>query len=383
VFFESERNIHMKPSPFFLIDAHLDIAYNALEWGRDLRQSAFQTREHEAREHPDYQNPDAAGGITMVGLPELRRAGFGIIFSTLMAFPWESASQEVGKQYTQTQTYSSSDEAYRVGQQQLAYYRELAQESGISLIQTQSDLSSLLVDWRQVSPEEEQRPVGLVLLMEGADPIRTPGEAEQWWLDGVRLIGLSWNTGSRYAGGNVTGGPLTQAGRELLAQMQRLRMALDTSHLSEESFWQALESFQGRVLASHSNCRALVPRARELSDEMIRAIAERGGVIGISPGNFFLVPDWSRDPKPVSLERMVAHLDHVCQLTGNAHHVGIGSDLDGGFGRDETPTELETIADLLKLSAALRGAGYSQEDVRNIMGGNWLRFLERILPEEG
>jgi membrane dipeptidase len=165
--------------------------------------------------------------------------------------------------------------------------------------------------------------------------------------------------------------------------MQRLGMALDTSHLSEESFWQAMESFQGPVLASHSNCRALVPRARELSDEMIRAIAERNGIIGISPGNFFLVPGWSRDPKPVSLERMVAHIDHVCQLVGDAHHVGIGSDLDGGFGRNETPTELETIADLLKLSDVLRGAGYAQSDINHIMGANWLRFLERALPEEG
>jgi membrane dipeptidase len=288
----------------------------------------------------------------------------------------------VGSQYAQTQTYRTGDEAYRVAHQQLDYYQELARERGISLIQAQSDLSSHLSQWQQASPQDEHRPVGLVLLMEGADPIRMPGEAEQWWLDGVRLIGLSWNTGSRYAGGNVTGGSLTQAGRELLTQMQRLRIALDTSHLSEESFWQAMESFRGPVLASHSNCRALVPRARELSDDMIRAIAERNGIIGISPANFFLVPGWSRDPKPVSLERMVAHIDHVCQLVGDAHYVGIGSDLDGGFGRNETPTELETIADLLQLSDVLRGAGYSQHDVAHIMGANWLRFLERILPEE-
>jgi membrane dipeptidase len=370
----------MQSSQLFLIDAHLDIAYNALEWERDIRASVIQTREREAQDHQDYQHPDAAGGITMVGLPELRQAGFGIIFSTLMAFPWESASQEVGSQYTQTQTYSSRDEASRVAHQQLAYYQQLARERGISLIQAQSDLLSLLAQWQQASPQDEHRPVGLVLLMEGADPIRTPGEAEKWWLAGVRLVGLAWNTGSWYAGGNVTGGPLTQAGRELLAHMQRLGMALDTSHLSEESFWQAMESFQGPVLASHSNCRALVPRTRELSDEMIRAIVERNGVVGISPANFFLVPGWSRNRKPVSLQQMVAHIDHVCQLARDAHHVGIGSDLDGGFGRNEVPTELETIGDLLLLGDLLRGAGYSPDDVGDIMGGNWLRFLKRVLP---
>lgn len=370
----------MKPSPLFLVDAHEDIAYNALEWQRDIRLPAFETRAREAQDHPDYQNSDAAGGIVMTGLPELRRAGFGIVFSTLFAFPWESASKEVGEQYTQTQTYRTSDEAYRVAHDQLAYYRALAQAHEVSLLQTQSDLSAPLMNWEHAAHTEAQRPVGLALLMEGADPIRQPDEVAHWFAEGVRMIGLAWNTGSRYAGGNVTSGPLTPEGHALLAEMDRLGIALDTSHLSDESFWQALASFQGPVLASHSNCRALVGRARELSDDMIRALAAREGVIGISPFNSFLVPNWWRTRTPVRLERMVAHIDHVCQLVGNARHVGIGSDLDGGFGRDETPEELDTVADLLKLGDALRQAGYAQEDVSNIMGGNWLRFLERSLP---
>lgn len=373
----------MQPSPLLLIDAHEDIAYNALEWGRDIRQSAYQTRARETREHPDYQNMDAAGGITMAGLPELRQAGFGIVFSTLTALPWEEMRKEVGAQYTQTQTYRTRDDAYQVAHQQLSYYQELVQEQEVSLLRTRRDLSTFLAAWRQAPSQDPYRPVGLVLLMEGADAIRTPEEVEHWFAEGVRMIGLAWNTGSSYAGGNVTGGALTQAGRALLEKMDRLGIALDTSHLSDESFWQALASFNGPVLASHSNCRALVDRPRELSDDMIRALAEREGVIGISPYNSFLVPNWSRTRQPVRLEQMVAHIDHVCQLVGNARHVGLGTDLDGGFGREETPEELDTVADLLKLHEALRRADYTTEDVRNILGGNWLRWLERVLPEEG
>ena len=361
-----------------LIDAHQDIAYNALEWQRDIRQSAFQTREREAREHPDYRNRDAAGGIWMSGLPELRQAGCGIVFSTLFSYPIQAAHKEVGKQYSQTQTYRTSVEAARVANGQLAYYQELRVAQEVSFITSKSDLSAFLIDWRQAAAT--RRPVGLVLLMEGADPIGRPSDAEYWYAQGVRCIGPAWNTGSRYAGGNVTGGPLTRVGRALLAEMDRLGIALDTTHFSEESFWQALDTFQGQLLASHSNCRAIVPRQRELSDEMIRALAKREGVIGLSPCNSFLVPNWSQTRPSLKLEQLVAHIDHVCQLLGDAHHVGIGTDIDGGFGRDETPEELDTIADLPRLGDALHLAGYSSEDVVNILGGNWLRWLERSLP---
>jgi membrane dipeptidase len=378
----SSSNIPALLPAGLLIDAHQDIAYNALEWQRDIRHSAFQTREREAREHPDYCNPDAAGGIWMSGLPELRQAGCGIIFSTLFAYPRQAAHKEVGKQYSQTQTYRISTEAARVADSQLAYYQELREAQEVSFVKSKSDLSAFLIDWWQAADTGRQRPVGLVLLMEGADPIGRPSDAEYWYARGVRCIGPAWNTGSRYAGGNVTGGPLTRVGRGLLAEMDRLGIALDTSHFSEESFWQALDTFQGHLLASHSNCRAIVPRQRELSDEMIRALAKREGVIGMSPFNGFLVPGWSQTRTSLKLERLVAHIDHVCQLLGDAHHVGIGTDIDGGFGRDETPEELDTIADLPRLGGALKLAGYSSEDVGNILGGNWLGWLKRSLPQE-
>jgi membrane dipeptidase len=163
--------------------------------------------------------------------------------------------------------------------------------------------------------------------------------------------------------------------------MERTGLILDTSHLAEKSFWQALELFSGPVIASHSNCRVFKPTDRHLSDDMIRALAERDAVIGVVPVNTFLTSEWRRDNRfSVGLEQVVHHIDHICQLTGSAGYVGIGSDVDGGFGRDETPRELDTIADLAKLADALRGAGYPEEAVIGIMGGNWRRFLEKALP---
>jgi membrane dipeptidase len=359
----------------FIIDAHEDIAYNALDWGRDLRSSVYAIREREAQ-IPGYSDLDAAGGIAMLGLPEMRRGGIGIVFATLFAYPDSAAQKEVNARYRQTQTYTNADEAYRVAWQQLAYYKELAQEPCVSLIRTQGNLSCVLEGCTQ----SDHKPFGFVLLMEGADPIRTPDELELWYQEGLRIIGLSWASSSRYAGGDGAPGPLTEVGPALLTEMERLGVMLDISHLSDESFWQALEHFRGAVIASHSNCRALLPGPRQLSDDMIHAIIERNGVIGVSPFNSFLVPDWYKTMTPTSLDLLVRHIDHICQLAGNARHVGIGSDIDGGFGRDETPIELDTIADLAKLSDALGHAGYSSEDIICILSGNWLRLLLRTLP---
>jgi membrane dipeptidase len=216
--------------------------------------------------------------------------------------------------------------------------------------------------------------------MEGADPIRAPAEVEQWFADGLRLVGLAWK-GTRYSGGTDMPGPLTPLGKDLLKEMERVGLILDVTHMAEESFWQALEHFHGPVIASHSNCRVFAPSDRHLSDHMIHALAERDAVIGIVPANFFLDGTWNRHNRfKIGLDQMVRHIDHICQLTGNALHVGLGSDIDGGFGRDETPEELDTVADLAKLADALRQKDYKEEDIIRIMGGNWQRFLERSLP---
>lgn len=353
-----------------IIDGHEDIAYNALEWGRDIRLSAQTIREREA------SNPNP-NGIAMSGLPELRRGGFGIVFGVIFLFPMKN---EATTQHRHTQSYHNAEEAYAAGQGQLAYYRTLAQEPGISLVLNQNDMQRVLTAWEQSSADDPQRPFGIVPLLEGADAIRTPAEAAQWFADGLRIVGLAWG-GTRYSGGTRAPGPLTPDGKELLKEMERVGLILDISHLAEESFWQALQSFQGPVIASHSNCRAFTPTDRHLSDDMIRALAERDGVIGVVPVNYFLDGRWSSTNRfPISLADVVRHIDHICQLTGSARHVGIGTDVDGGFGREETPLELDTVADIAKLADALRSRGYREEDVVAIMGGNWRRFLEKALP---
>ncbi len=359
-----------------IIDGHEDIAYNALAWGRDIRLSAYTIREREAQhavgnEGMLWANP---GGIAMSGLPELRRGGVGIVFGVIFTYPLRNAGERL------PQAYHTAEEAYRAGQEQLAYYRMLAQEPGVSLVLNQNDLKNVLSAWEQSTEDDKDRPFGIVPLMEGADPIRTPDEVAEWFADGVRIVGLAWQA-TRYSGGTHTPGPLTPDGKALLTEMERVGMILDTAHLAEESFWQALDHYHGPVIASHANCRVFTPSDRNLSDEMIRALAERDGVIGVIPGNAFLDGKWSRANRfPIGLDQVVRHIDHICQLTGNALHVGIGSDIDGGFGRDETPTELDTAADLPRLADALRNAGYKEKDVAQIMSDNWRRFLQRALP---
>ncbi len=362
-----------------IIDAHEDIAYNALEWDRDIRLSVRAVRRREVVHvlNEGGESDDGPGGIAMSGLPELRRGGFGVIFGTIFTYPLRGEESK-GRHYSQA--YRNAEEAYRVGQEQLAYYKALAEEPGISLIQKQSDLSDLLMAWEATKEDDPERPLGIVPLMEGADPIRRPAEATQWFRDGVRIVGLAWQ-GTRYSGGTHAPGPLTPAGRELLSEMEDAGLILDTSHLAEESFWQALQRFQGPVIASHSNCRAITPTDRHLSDDMIRALIERDSVIGIVLANPFLHPEWTRSNRfEIGFDQVIRHIDHICQIAGDALHVGIGSDIDGGFGRDETPGEMENVADVAKLADALSRAGYAELDVQRIMSGNWQRFLERSLP---
>jgi membrane dipeptidase len=219
--------------------------------------------------------------------------------------------------------------------------------------------------------------------MEGADPIVEPAQAAQWWDDGLRIVGLAHYGPSAYAFGTDSAGPLTTKGRALCAEMDRLGMILDASHLTDESFHDALDRFHGPVMASHSNCRALVPGDRQLSDEMIRRLIERDAVIGAVLDAWMLEPGWIRGqttPDRVTLNNVVDHIDHICQLAGSVRHVAIGSDLDGGYGTEQTPNDLDTIADLQKLTGLLVDRGYTEEDIALIMHGNWIRFLQHHLP---
>jgi len=287
-----------------IVDAHEDIAYNVLALGRDVRRSALETRRLEQGTDIPERN-----GVCMVGLPEWLAGRIAIVFGTIYVSPvWRG--RESGPQ-----VYTDAAEAHALGQEQLDFYHRLADEQEqVVLVGDQGDLENVLASWDGDDPT-----VGLIPLMEGADPIREPAEAEAWFERGLRLVGLSWKAGTRYAGGDATGDPLTDLGRELLEVLADLGMMLDVSHLSERSFFEAVGRFEGRVVATHANPRALVPGARQLSNDMIRRLADRDGVIGIVPANAFLRPDWQSEE--TTLSDVVAAIDHVCQVVGDSSHV--------------------------------------------------------------
>jgi len=233
-----------------------------------------------------------------------------------------------------------------------------------------SALADLGADWS--AKADPTNPLPAIILLEGADPLRTPADVEKWFSAGMRLVGLAWRK-SRYAGGTGNPGPLTADGVALVKTLDQHKIIHDTSHLAEESFWQLLHLTRGPVIASHSNCRSMVPTDRQLSDEMIKAIIDRNGVIGINFYDKFLVPPTEK--RRATLDDVIAHMKHICDLAGNANHVAIGTDMDGGLGRDQIPVEITTSADLPELAGALTRAGFDAPAVANIMSGNWRRFF--------
>jgi membrane dipeptidase len=352
-----------------IVDAHEDIAWNGLTFGRDALRSAWETRRLEEGSQAPRVN-----GQCMVGLPEWLEGGVVLVVASLFAAPAHRALGEWDRQ-----VYADAEEAHQRILAQLDHIRCLAERSErIELVGSRADLEGVLASWEGEVPR-----VGLLPLMEGADAIRRPAEVEDWYRRGVRLVSLSWAARSRYAGGNGEPGPLTDAGRDLLAAMANVGMILDLSHLAEAAFWEAVERYEGRLAVTHANPRALVPGERQLSDPMIRAVAARDGVIGIVPFNRFLRSAWtpSDGKAAVSLHDVAAAIDHVCQVVGDAAHVGLGSDFDGGFGAESTPDGIETVADLRWLAGPLAERGYGEAEVAAVMGENWLRLFRAALSD--
>ncbi len=359
-----------------IIDSHCDLAWNMLNFGRDYTRSAAETR---AAEHGGATVEK--NGDSLIGWPDYQRGQVAIVFSTLFAAPARTKEGDWDKI-----CYSSYDEAYRVYLQQLDLYHELTESKPemFRLILSKEDLQGHIAEWR--NPAMQARPVGLVPLMEGADGIRDVDELSEWHERGVRLIGLAW-AGTRYSGGTREPGPLTDEGRRLLKAMTGFGFVLDLSHMDEQSALEALDSYEGPIVATHVNCLALLPNFpsnRHFSDRVLRGIIERGELIGNVPLNSFLKSGWNRKKgsgrQEVPLEVFVDHIDHVCQLAGDALHSGVGSDFDGGFGVQSVPPEIDTIADLQKLVPILVGRGYSESDAAGILGLNWLNFLQENLP---
>jgi len=351
-----------------IVDAHLDLAWNALQWNRDLQQSAYTIRTRES----ELTVPGRGQGT--VALPEMRKGRVALCFTTLLARSTGHAVANLD--------YSSPLQAYAAAQGQLGYYRALHGAGEIRLINGLSELDEHITAW-QTWEKDPLRPTpqtGLVISMESADPILKPSQLPAWKEAGIRVIGPAHYGAGRYAGGTSTELGLTPDGLILLREMERLGIILDLTHLSDQAFWQALDIFNGIVLASHNNCRALVPHQRQFDDAQLRAIIERGGVVGAAFDNWMIRPGWVRGAKDnpqVMMAHVVDHIDHVCQLAGNSQHAAIGSDLDGGFGREQSPSDLDTIADLQKVSEILSKRGYTEENIASIMHGNWLRLLRR------
>jgi membrane dipeptidase len=354
-----------------IVDAHLDLAMNALQWNRDLLASAYTIRAQE-----NY-TPGKGRGVGTVAFPEMRRGRIALSFATVIA-------RSTGRPVPHVD-FASSAQAHGLGRGQLAYYEGLERQGHVRLIRDASQLDRHMREWASWDGQHQSDgqapptalPLGFVLSMEGADPILDPVELEDWWRQGLRIIGLSHYGPGRYAGGTGTEHGVSDIGVRLLVEMARLNIILDLTHCSDEAFWQALEQFPGHVLASHNNARALVPHQRQFSDDQIRAVAARGGVIGAAMDCWMIAPGWRHgdDNRAVTLDLAVKHIDHICQLLGSAHHIGIGSDLDGGYGREGSPYDLDTIADLQKIAALLTQRGYPADDIAAIMHGNWSSLL--------
>ncbi len=356
-----------------IVDGHLDIAWNYLNNERHFPQSALAGRAQE-RGSAVAQNY----GARMVGLPECLLGRVALLVGTIFVSPTSSAFFADEKVL-----YDTPEEATRWGRRQLDYYHRLADEhEKIALVRTQADLDAVLTTWAEGTTLTGHH-VGIIVGMEGADPIQSPTHVEEWYARGLRVLGPAW-TGTRYSGGTRAPGPLTALGRELLDVMAQFGMVLDLAHMAPEAALEALDRYEGPLFASHANPLKFRPEAttRSLSDEVIRRIAERGGAIGIVPFNLFLVRGWRPGDRKdaATWQTVVAAIDHVCQLTGSAQHVGLGSDFDGGFGAESAPVGLDTIADLLSIGEQLRLHGYAPEDVAAILGGNFLRILRAGLP---
>lgn len=359
----------MQQSKPLFFDAHLDLSMNAMEWNRDLRWSIKEIRESETGKT---DKPDRERGT--VSFPALREGNVGILVGTQIARYTKRTNTLPGA------SWNSPEQAWAQTQGQLAWYQAMELDGQITRINDLDGLNTHLKNW-EASPAET--PIGLIMSLEGADSIISFKHLEKAYEDGLRAIGPAhYGPGTYAQGTNATGG-IGSKGRALLKEMEQLGIILDATHLCDESFWEALDHFNGPIWASHNNCRALVPHHRQFSDEQLKVLIERGAVIGVAFDAWMLSPNWIRGtstPKSenVSLETIVDHIDHICQLAGNSDHVGIGSDLDGAFGTEQSPLNIDTIADLQKLPQLLQKRGYVSKDIENICSKNWINFLRRV-----
>ncbi|WP_431121530.1 dipeptidase [Flagellimonas flava] len=350
-----------------IFDAHLDLAMNALEWNRDLRLPVSEIRELEKgmTDKPDREK-------NTVSLDAMRKGNVGLCVATQIARFSDRNNPLPG--------WNSQQQAWAQTQGQLAWYRAMEKEGEIVQISDLPSLNAHLELWQKTGGHKA---IGYILSLEGADSIVDMDYLEQAHASGLRAIGPAHYGPGVYAHGTDSVGGIGGKGKELLKKIEELNLILDATHLCDDSFWETMQCYNGPVWASHSNCRELVEHNRQFSDDQIKELIQRKAVIGIPLDAWMMVPNWVRgksDPKSmgVTLEQMIDNIDHICQLAGNADHVGIGTDLDGAFGKEQSPADLDTIADLQQVPGLLSQRGYQAEDIENIMNRNFIRFLQRV-----
>lgn len=354
-----------------LLDAHLDLAMNAIEWNRDLSMPLAQLR---AREAHRKDKPDRGRGT--VSLDAMRRAHIGVCVATQIARVEHDA-------YSPVAGWASPAQAWAMTRAQRAWYEAMEEAGEIRILRNRAALMEHLALWATPQPEgPDRRPIGCILSLEGADSLVTLGHLERSWNDGLRAVGPAHYGPGVYAQGTSTAGGFPPRGRDLLREMQRLGIILDVTHLSDECLVEALDLYDGPLWASHHLCRALVPHQRQLPDEHLRLLAQRDAVVGLALDAWMVVPGWVRgqstpESTGASLQHVADHADHIAQVTGSARHVGIGTDLDGAFGNEQTPREVQSIEDVPRLGDILLGRGWSRTDVEGVFSGNFLRVLQR------
>jgi membrane dipeptidase len=346
----------------FIFDAHLDLAMNALEWNRDFTRPLAEIRE---RERGQTDKPDRGRGT--VCLPELRRGNIGLVVATQIA-RYAKPSHPLGGWHSPAQAWAQT-------QGQLAWYRAMEEAGELRQVRDRAGLEQHLVQWAA-----EPKTIGYILSLEGADSILTLGHLERSFEQGLRALGPAHYGPGTYAFGTDSEGSIGARGRALLCAMERLGIILDATHLCDTSFREALDVFSGPVWASHSNARTLTPHNRQFNDDQLKELFQRGAVIGAPLDAWMMIPNWVRgqttpESAQLKLEKMAEHIDYICQLAGTARHCGIGTDLDGGFGREQCPMDLESIADLQRMPELLRARGFTDADVEAVLHGNFLRFL--------
>ncbi len=350
----------------FIFDAHLDLSMNAMEWNRDLTWSVVDIRKSE---EGMTDKPDR--GKNTVSFEAMRKGNVGICVATQIARYVKKENRLPG--------WNSPQQAWAQTQGQLAWYKAMEEIGALSQITNLQELDAQLKRWET---QKDSSPIGYILSLEGADSILTIEHLERSYEQGLRAIGPAHYGPGTYAHGTDSVGGIGHKGKALLKEIERLNIILDATHLCDESFWETMKLYTGPVWASHNLCRKFVPHNRQFSDGQLKELIARKGVIGMALDAWMMVPNWVRgkstpEAMEVSLNQIIANIDHICELSGNSLHVGIGTDLDGGFGKEQGPVDVDTIADLQKIPGLLAARGYSPEDIDNIMHRNFLSFLRR------